>query len=248
MSRFPDIHRLAGADIEEVMKVWQGLGYYTRARNMHTAANQLVRDYQGVFPSTYRELLALRGIGPYTAAAISSIAFNEPRAVVDGNVHRVIARLFGLFEPPRPAGSPCRICRQADALLNREKPGIHNQALMEFGALVCTPVQPSCESCPLNEYCFAYTQGRVRELPVRTKPNKQKNRYFHYLIMSRGNRILLRQRTDKDIWQHLFEFPMIETSRPLSPARLLNTPSWKQFFPDGPVRPHKISGTIRHTV
>jgi A/G-specific adenine glycosylase len=248
MKRFPDIQRLAGAKIEDVLKVWQGLGYYSRARNMHAAAGQIIRDFGGVFPSVYGEMLTLKGIGPYTAAAIASIAFNEPRAVVDGNVHRVFARLFGLFERPGSTGTKCMICRQADALLDRDKPGIHNQAVMEFGALVCTPANPSCLFCPLQSHCFAFAKNKVHELPVRSKPIKQKHRYFHYIIMQSEKGILIRQRTANDIWQHMFEFPLIETTRPTSPGRLIGSPSWRLWFGNGGGKPLRISKTIRHVL
>lgn len=246
MNRFPDLQSLTDAKIEEVLRVWQGLGYYSRARNMHAAAGQMIMDHGGKFPSSYGEMLKLKGIGPYTAAAIASIAFNEPRAVVDGNVHRLIARLFGLFEPPGLAGAKCGICRQAEALLDQSKPGLHNQAVMEFGALVCTPANPSCRSCPLQKYCAAFGNNQVKELPVRSKKIKQKQRYFHYLIMHSGNRILIRQRTGKDIWQHLFEFPLIETPRPISPGRLMESPSWQQIFMHGGGKPIRVSKIIRH--
>jgi A/G-specific adenine glycosylase len=248
MNRFPDLQSLAEAHIEEVLKVWQGLGYYARARNMHAAALQVVEEHGGAFPATYQEMLKLKGIGPYTAAAIASIAYDEPRAVMDGNVHRVIARLFGVFEPPRPAGEKCVICRRAEDLLDHVEPGIHNQAIMEFGALVCTPANPSCQSCPLGKQCSAYATGQVEQLPVRNKNIKKKHRYFHYFIIISGNRVLVRQRTGKDIWQHLFEFPMIETSGPVSPGRLMESPSWKQLFMDRRIKPFRMSKIIRHNL
>jgi A/G-specific adenine glycosylase len=248
MNRFPDLQSLAQANIEQVLKVWQGLGYYTRARNMHAAAGQMVMDYAGAFPSTYPEILKLKGIGPYTAAAIASIAFNEPKAVIDGNVHRVIARIFGLFEPPGLAGAKCRICRHAEDLLDRDKPGIHNQAIMEFGALVCTPANPSCDSCPLQKHCAAFLKDMVKELPVRSRQIKKKDRYFHYFIIRSDDRILIRQRTDRDIWQHLFEFPLIETPRPISSGRLMESTSWNQWFMNSRVKPVRVSKIIRHTL
>ena len=248
MNRFPDLQSLAEAKIEEVLKVWQGLGYYSRARNMHAAAWQMITDHGGVFPSTYQEMLKLKGIGPYTAAAVASIAFNEPRAVVDGNIHRVIARIFGLFEPPGQVPAKCGICRKAEALLDRAEPGIHNQAVMEFGALVCTPANPSCRSCPLQKHCTAFGKHLVEELPVRNKKTTQKHRYFHYFIVHSAEGILIRQRTGKDIWQHLFEFPLIETPRPVSPGRLMESTSWNQLFTDSRVKPFKVSKMIKHTL
>lgn len=245
MNRFPDLVSLAGAKIEEVLKAWQGLGYYSRARNMHAAAVVMVSVHGGKFPSTYRELMGLKGIGPYTAAAIASIAFDEPRAVIDGNVHRVIARLFGFSDPPGGRGSGA-ISRKARELLDEAAPGIYNQAIMEFGALVCTPANPSCGSCPLQECCIAYRRGQVEKLPVKGKNIKQRHRYFHYFIIKSGDRILVRQRENKDIWQWLFEFPLIETSHPTSPVGLMESPSWNQLFMNREVRPSRVSGTIRH--
>jgi A/G-specific adenine glycosylase len=246
MNRFPDLHSLAEARIKEVLRVWQGLGYYSRARNMHAAAEQVIMDYGGRFPSAYREMLKLKGIGPYTAAAIASIAFNEPRAVIDGNVHRFLARFFGLFEPARATGAKCGICREADALLDQARPGIHNQAIMEFGALVCTPANPSCSSCPLQTSCTAFANNQVKELPVRSKQIKRKQRYFHYFIMRSENGILIRQRAGKDIWQHMFEFPLIETTRPISPGRLMESPSWNKLFFNSRAKPVRISKMISH--
>jgi A/G-specific adenine glycosylase len=245
MKRFPDLESLAGAETGEVLKAWQGLGYYARARNMHAAALQMVRVHGGKFPSTYRELLGLNGIGPYTAAAIASIAFNEPRAVIDGNVHRVIARLYGLSDPPGRSASGA-ISRQAAMLLDESAPGIYNQAIMEFGALVCTPASPSCGSCPLQESCSAYQRGQVDVFPVKDKNIRRRHRYFHYFIIRSGDSILVRQRDKKDIWQELFEFPLIETSRSTAPERLLESPSWNQLFLSREVRPARISRIIRH--
>ena len=248
MNRFPDVRRLAGSKIEEVMRIWQGLGYYSRARHMHAAAGQIIREHGGVFPSEYSEILNLKGIGPYTAAAIASIAFNKPHVVIDGNVHRVLARLFALSEPPGKSGPGCQICDRAEILLDRDDPGSHNQALMEFGALVCTPASPACAVCPLQAYCKAYADNRVKELPVRGKPVKRRNRYFHYFIIHTGSGILIRQRTGRDIWQNLFDFPLIETPGPTSLGRLMDSPSWKDLFGNSRARPTRTSGVIKHTL
>jgi A/G-specific adenine glycosylase len=246
MEQFPDLRSLAEARLEKVLRIWQGLGYYSRARNMHAAAHQIVMDHGGVFPSTYQEMLTLKGIGPYTAAAISSIAFNEPQAVVDGNVHRVLARLFGIYEPYSTAGSKCKICQQAEVLLDRSEPGIHNQAIMEFGALVCTPANPSCQFCNLQTHCTAFKNNLVNELPVRNKAIKRKQRYFHYFIVNSDNGILIRQRTGKDIWQDLYDFPLIETPRQETLKGLIKSPNWHQWFGDNEVRPDRISKIFRH--
>ena len=248
MERFPDVRLLAGSKIEEVMRVWQGLGYYSRARHMHAAASQIIREYGGIFPSDYQEILKLKGIGPYTAAAIASIAFNKPHVVIDGNVHRVLARLFGLSEPPGRKGPDCQICVKAEAILDRTDPGNHNQALMEFGALVCLPANPACPSCPLQALCKAYALNRVGELPVRGKPTKQRHRYFHYFVLHTDSRILIRQRTEKDIWQQLFDLPLIETPRPTSTGQLMESPSWKALFGNSQAKPVKVSRIFKHTL
>ncbi len=248
LDQFPDLQSLAEAKIEKVLKVWQGLGYYTRARNMHATAAHIIREHHGVFPSTYMEILKLKGIGPYTAAAIASIAFNEPHAVIDGNVHRVIARIFGLSDPPGQVPAKCSICRQAEILLKPEEPGVHNQAIMEFGALVCTPAKPSCTSCPLQQHCVAFKQDLVDKLPVRIRSIKQRHRYFHYFIIQSGNSIAIRQRTEKDIWQHLFEFPLIETLRATSLERLMESSSWNYLFRNGQFRPDKVSKIFKHSL
>jgi A/G-specific adenine glycosylase len=248
LEHFPDLKSLADASTEEILKVWQGLGYYSRARNMHAAAAQIIREHKGIFPSTYKEMLKLKGIGPYTAAAIASMAFDEPRAVIDGNVHRVIARIFEVYEPPERDAAKSEIRRHAEALLDPVHPGVHNQAIMEFGALVCTPVKPSCQSCPLQLYCMAFKQDLVKDLPVRQKSASKKNRYFHYLIIRTGNWVLITQRTGKDIWKDLFEFPLIETPRASSPEHFMESGAWRKFFENGDIRPVKISGVIKHTL
>ncbi len=225
LERFPDVISLATADEDDVLKLWQGLGYYSRARNLHKAAQQVMNDHDGIFPSDYDAIRNLKGIGPYTAAAISSIAFGLPVATVDGNVARVIARLFAVEEPVNK-GPGIRIINElADALMNPADPSEHNQAMMEFGALQCTPVSPSCDRCPLADVCEAREKGMVKELPRKVKTIKRRSRYFHYLIVLSQGKIAIQQRGEKDIWQGLYEFPLIETSS----SELLSSAELERF-------------------
>lgn len=248
LKRFPDLESLATAEEAEVLNVWQGLGYYSRARNMHTAAKQIYSTMDGVFPSSYIAILELKGAGPYTAAAVASLAFGEPRAVVDGNVHRVLSRLFGIEEAPGAYGASSRIVREAENLLDRENPGTHNQAVMELGALACTPVHPNCRVCPLQEHCVAHLHNRTAELPVRSLPAPKRRRYFHYLVLRNENEIWLGLRKKKDIWQGLYEFPLIETSRPVSPTSMINSAGWSALLGRSGIQPVKVSGAVKHVL
>ena len=211
LKKFPDIFSLANAETDEILKVWQGLGYYSRARNLHETAKFIVSEYRGFFPSEYRELIKLKGIGPYTAAAISSIAFNKARAAVDGNVKRVISRLFTVEHEINSTEGIRIIGELAEEMLDRRNPGNHNQAVMELGATICLPKNPSCSTCPLNLNCLAYRQGKVTSFPVNSGRQKVRDRYFNYLIIRQGESIWINQRSGNDIWKGLFEFPLIET-------------------------------------
>lgn len=172
-TNFPTVKTLAAADEDSVLKLWQGLGYYSRARNLHSAAKQVVNEFDGVFPETYADLLKLKGVGPYTAAAIASIAFGLPEAVVDGNVIRVISRLFGISDPVDEGSTLKSIKTKATALLDRTNPGRHNQAMMDFGSTVCTPKLPLCDRCPISKHCVAFGTGKTTELPLKTKKTKK---------------------------------------------------------------------------
>jgi A/G-specific adenine glycosylase len=246
LERFPTIFHLAEASIEEVLKVWQGLGYYTRARNLHLTAGYIVGHWQGKFPSDYNELLALKGIGEYTAAAIASIAFNIPVALVDGNVIRVIARLYGIDTPISSAETRKEIKRLAGALLNIRNPGIHNQAMMELGALVCLPGNPSCDVCPLADKCLACKQNLVHAIPHRSLARKTKKRYFHYLYILYGQKTFIHQRKQKDIWHSLFEFPLIETKGPLKASAISSHKSWSALLQDCKPNLLHASSLFRH--
>lgn len=242
VGRFPDLKSLAGAEETEVLKVWEGLGFYSRARNMHTAARQIYNNDKGNFPDTYTEILKLPGVGSYTAAAVASMAFAEPRAVLDGNVHRVLSRLFGIRESREQSPSTSRIFRKAEGLLDAADPGTHNQALMELGALVCTPRQPSCRSCPVRDHCVAYSRGLTAILPARPRKIKRAKRYFHYLVIRGANTVWLGQRRAKDIWQGLYEFPLFETPGPASAKRLAGSRPWSLFLGPGKF-PDRVSRT-----
>ncbi len=213
---FPTVQDLANADEEQVLKLWQGLGYYSRARNLHAAAKIVVQDYNGVFPASYKELLKLKGIGDYTASAISSICFNEPRAVVDGNVYRVLSRYFGVDIPINSSEGIKYFKQLAQEMLHPTNIRDYNQGIMEFGAIQCTPKNPNCEVCPITDGCLALARGTIKNLPVKVGKTKVKNRYFNYLVPIRiteaGDKITqLRQRKGKGIWQNLWEFPLLET-------------------------------------
>lgn len=211
-SEFDDIFDLAEADEKTILKLWQGLGYYSRARNLHSTAKIVASQYNGEFPRSYSELIKLKGVGDYTASAIASIAFDQPHATVDGNVFRVLSRVFGITTPINESKGIKEFKLLADELLNPDDPGTHNQALMEFGALVCTPKNPTCDTCIFNHTCIALQEKRIDVLPVKLKKLKVRKRYFNYLVFDiDGESTLLRQRKDKDIWQNLFEFPLYET-------------------------------------
>lgn len=209
--RFPDVGSLAAAPEDEVLKLWQGLGYYSRARNLHAAARQVVERFGGVFPRTYDEVRSLRGVGDYTAAAVCSAAYDTPCAVLDGNVFRVLARLFDIDAPIDSTAGKRAFAELAQAQLDIRRPGLYNQAVMDFGALQCTPAQPGCDACPLAARCLALAAGTVAQRPVKQGKTKVRDRWFNYLHVTCGGRTLLRRRGERDIWQGLYEFPMIET-------------------------------------
>lgn len=211
--KFPTVKDLALATEQEVLKSWQGLGYYSRARNLHAAAKKVVQEHQGQIPTTYKSLLKLPGIGDYTAAAIASIAFGEVQAAVDGNVYRVLSRIFGIRTPTDTTKGKKEFRPLAQELVDPEQPGEFNQAMMDFGALQCKPVNPLCDSCPVQSFCYAYATGTQKELPVKQKRQQQtRKRYFHYLLLRHPEGVFLQRRTGKDIWKNLWELPLIETS------------------------------------
>jgi A/G-specific adenine glycosylase len=246
--RFPNIPALAEADEDEVLKYWQGLGYYSRARNLHAAARTLMKHFGGEFPQDYRHIRSLPGIGEYTAAAIASFVWNQPRPVVDGNVFRVIARLFAVEAPIDAAKGKKEITALADALLNPDMAGLHNQAIMEFGALHCTPRNPDCPHCPLQSKCLGYPAG-PHNYPRKQHKTKTRARYFHYLHIICQGTTWLHRRQGKDIWTGLYEFPLIETPEPANFATLQATEEFQRLFSGvGKLHISAILSDIRHTL
>lgn len=217
---YPTIRQLAAADDEAVFRLWQGLGYYNRCKNMLAAARHIDRDLKGKFPHTYDGLLELKGIGPYTAAAIGSFAFGLPVAVVDGNVYRVLSRYFGIDTPFDTTEGKKQFAEKAKSLLDPSDSAEYNQAIMDLGATVCSPVRPACAECVLQNHCLAFQQNLVATLPVRSKRAKVKKRYFHYILLVSGDKLWLRKREAKDIWQNLYEPYLVEAEEALTKALL----------------------------
>ncbi|MCU0318376.1 MAG: A/G-specific adenine glycosylase [Amoebophilaceae bacterium] len=213
VARYPSIQALACADEEEVLRLWQGLGYYSRARNLHACARVVVNELGGKFPSTYKDLLHLKGIGQYTAGAIASIAFKESVPVVDGNVYRVLSRVFGEEEDIASTRGIKVFYALARSLVPIKDPDLYNQAIMEFGAMHCTPNNPKCESCIFKAHCVAFRTGRQYALPVKSKKIKIKQRFFHYLVIQHADKLYMKCRKDRDIWQGLYDFYLIENRR-----------------------------------
>ncbi|MEP0262457.1 A/G-specific adenine glycosylase [Dokdonia sp.] len=208
---FPTVKDLANASEEEVLKLWQGLGYYSRGRNLHTAAKYIMDEYNGVFPNTYEKLLELKGVGDYTASAIASISFNKPTAVVDGNVYRVLSRIFGIETPINSTLGIKEFKKLAQELIDAKQPANFNQAIMEFGAIQCKPQNPYCLHCIFNDSCVALQKNSINKLPVKLKKTKVKHRHLQYLVFrSKDGRTMLHRRSGKGIWQGLYEFPVIE--------------------------------------
>lgn len=215
IQHFPSIQHLAKANDEQVFKLWEGLGYYNRCKNLLFTARQIVQEQNGVFPTTYEALLALKGIGPYTAAAIASFAFNLPYAVVDGNVFRVLARYFGESTPTDSTKGKQLFTQIAASVLDENEPGLFNQAIMDFGATVCKPALPQCGKCVLNKHCEAYGNAIVNKLPVKEKVLTKKTRWISYFLFYHNNHVLVNKRTGNDIWQNLFEFYAVENEEAL---------------------------------
>lgn len=210
---FPTVFDLANADEEQVLKLWQGLGYYSRARNLHKTAKQIAFEFNGQFPKSYSELLKLKGVGEYTAAAIASFSYNETVPVVDGNVFRVLSRYFDVETDIASSGAKKEFTELAAALLPKGKANVFNQAIMEFGALQCVPKNPDCSVCVFNESCLALQKKKVAQLPVKSKKLKVTNRYFNYLVFADENeKTIISKRTQKGIWHNLYEFPLLETA------------------------------------
>jgi len=247
IERFPTVADLALSDEDEVLKYWQGLGYYSRARNLHKAARQVMTDFGGIFPFEHADVLKLAGVGDYTAAAICSFAYDQPFAVVDGNVYRVLSRLFGIETPIDSGTGKKEFAGLAQELISKSDPGIHNQSIMEFGALQCVPVSPDCAACPLQLNCRAYELSIVDKLPIKSKKTKVTNRYFNYFFIELGGKTYLQKRIAKDVWQNLFEFPLVEADSLLTVEELMETDGFKNLFSGiGEVEVVKISNPMKH--
>lgn len=221
LEAFPDIKALAMAPENEILRLWQGLGYYSRARNLHLTAKMVVMEYKAEMPDSYAELLKLKGVGKYTAAAIASFAYQERVAVVDGNVYRVLSRVFGIKNDISSPEGQKIFQLAANKLLPVKNSDTHNQAIMEFGALNCKPKKPFCTTCPMAYMCYAFVENTQDSLPVKLKKTKKTNRYFHYLVVKTSNRYLMKARAGKDIWQGLYEFPMVEDNGLLEVGKVL---------------------------
>jgi A/G-specific adenine glycosylase len=243
---FPDVKSLSLASENEVLKAWQGLGYYSRARNIHTAARQIMNEFNGIFPDTYINIVQLKGIGNYTAAAIASIAFGLPYAAIDGNVYRVLSRVFGIATPIDSTNGKKEFNVLANELLDRQNPGIFNEALMEFGALQCTPKNPECPICPFQNQCYAFAHNKIAILPVKSKQTIVKNRYFNYFFIQQENFIYLEKRGEKDIWQNLYQFPLFESEKSLTNDEILTNEKFRSFFEGLKITIDSINHEITH--
>jgi A/G-specific adenine glycosylase len=247
VEQYPTVIALANAREQDVLRLWQGLGYYTRARNLHKCAKVVAENHLGKFPVTHTDLLKLPGIGEYTAAAIASIAFNEPVAVVDGNVFRVLSRVFGIDCAINSPEGKKKFTTLANELIPDQQPDVHNQAVMEFGALFCTPKNPQCEICVFQTTCFAYKNSLQHALPVKIKSKASRKRYFHYIVIEQGKSLYMKRRDQKDVWFGLYDFPLLEESRPVKIEKLLakTEPLLPLLKKNGQI---KVSGSYKHVL
>jgi A/G-specific adenine glycosylase len=230
IASFPTVESLANADEQQVYKLWEGLGYYSRCKNLIASAKYIYEELNGKFPDQYDDILSLKGIGSYTASAISSFAFNQPYAVLDGNVFRVLARFFGKEIPINTTEGKKYYTALAQSLLDKKYPGKYNQALMDFGAVICKPALPLCFQCPLQKNCIAFLTNKVNELPVNTKKISQKNRFFNYLLVHYKNTFYVHKRTEKDIWENLYEFILIESKEWLEENEIIVNEEIRKIF------------------
>jgi A/G-specific adenine glycosylase len=247
VERYPTVNDLAAAREQDVLRLWQGLGYYTRARNMIKCARAVVATHGGSFPGALHELKKLPGIGEYTASAIASIAFEERVAVVDGNVYRVLARFFGIDQDISKLSVKRAFSQIANQLVTGNHPGIHNQAVMEFGALCCLPKAPRCHECVVSDKCFAMKSGRQAELPFKERKSVPRRRYFYYFVIVHKNRIAMKKRSGKDIWRNLYDFYLAETDRRQSVKVLLERDSMLKRITGSRAR-IEVSEMYRHTL
>ncbi len=229
ISNYPSAQHIVNADESNIYKLWEGLGYYSRCKNIITSAKYIVKELNGIFPQNFEEIIKLKGVGSYTASAIASFAYNHPHAVLDGNVFRVLSRFFGLFIPI-DGKEKSIFSNLAHELLDKQNPGIYNQAIMDFGATICKPKLPLCNLCPLRQKCYAFMNNMINALPVKEKAITRKSRWLYYFLIEYKNKLYVRKRAGKDIWQNLNEFVLIETKKPLSVIALQNLQPFKHIF------------------
>jgi A/G-specific adenine glycosylase len=241
ISNFPDIHKLAKAKDENFYKLWEGLGYYSRCKNLIESARFISKNMSGKFPDTFENILSLKGVGQYTASAIASFAYNLPHAVVDGNVFRVLSRFFGIKKPIDSTEGKKTFSQLANELLDKKQPGVYNQALMDFGAVICKPQIPLCQTCVLKNDCYAFKNKLVKKLPVKEKKLKIKTRCFNYLVVEYNNKTYIRKRDDNDIWKNLFEFVLVEMNSDRSAASVLSTADKKGILKKGSYKILEVS-------
>jgi len=244
IERFPNLESLAAAEENEVLKYWQGLGYYSRARNLHQAAISV----NGVFPVKYEDILKLKGVGIYTAAAICSFAYNQPHAVVDGNVYRVLSRFFGINEPIDSGKGKKIFASLAHDLLDKIQPALYNQAIMDFGALQCTPLSPDCTVCPFKNRCFAFNHNMVSSLPIKQNKTKTSERFFYYLLIRDNGNIYLNKRTENDIWKNLYELPLIESNTALAVDDFIRKQEFASIFKENSVVNVRLLNKTKHVL
>jgi A/G-specific adenine glycosylase len=246
VKKYPSVKKLASASEDDVLKLWQGLGYYSRARNLHQTAKEIVIKYNSVFPSDYRQIRLFKGIGEYTAGAILSFAFNKKFPVVDGNVFRLLSRYFGISTPIDSTKGKKEFYKLAEELMEEHSPSLFNQAIMEFGACQCKPKNPDCSVCPLNLNCIAFTKKKINRFPVKSKKMKTRSRYFNYLVISGDDKLMLKKRNENDIWKNLYDFPSIETSKRYSEKKIMGSEEWKTLFGKIKITQVSVSREYRH--
>ncbi len=228
-NNYPTVKDLADAPEDEIMKLWEGLGYYSRAKNLHLSAKYIAYQLNNVFPENYKDILKLKGVGPYTASAIASFAFGKPCAVVDGNVYRILSRIFGIYDPIDTGIGKKRFEALSKELLDKENPAEYNQAILDFGAIQCKPKLPLCETCPFSNRCHAFQNHQIDLFPVKSKKIIRKTRYFNYLVLNNNNHVLIRKRAKNDIWKNLYEFPLIESNGLIPLEALFEDPDFYSF-------------------
>ncbi|MGH1334883.1 MAG: A/G-specific adenine glycosylase [Aureispira sp.] len=252
VQKYPTVVDLANAPEDDIFKLWEGLGYYSRARNLQAAAKRVVELHEGVFPTTYKDIRALKGVGEYTAAAIASFAYDLPYAVVDGNVYRVLSRFFGIATPIDSTAGKKEFRKLADELLPEDKAAVYNQAIMDFGATICMPKKPLCNICPLQSRCEAWYTQTIGELPVKAKKIKKRPRYFYYLIINHGEQVYVRKRPEGDIWAGLYDFPLIELDQLVEgmflTAPLSETAFWQVNIAPKPLQIQQVSPVYKQVL